>query len=73
MRTLQDEGFEEKSSKADVRCVGETERAIKVAVGDDVWIPKSALHDDSEVYQMNDFGRLVVLPWFAKTMGWELD
>lgn len=38
-----------------------------------VWIPKSALHDDSEVYDPKEEsrGRLIVKGWFARKRGWE--
>lgn len=34
----------------------------------EVWVPKSAVHDDSEVYDGNEnnFGKLVVKTWFAE-------
>lgn len=34
----------------------------------EVWVPKSAIHDDSEVYDLreNNHGKLVVLEWFAE-------
>lgn len=38
----------------DAECIAETPAAIRVRAGDleqDIWIPKSALHDDSEVYE----------------------
>lgn len=35
-----------------------------------VWIPKSVIHDDSEVYGMADEGELVVHEWFAVKQGW---
>ncbi len=73
MRTFADDNHEDKASIDDVRCVGETEKAIKVTLGEDTWMPKSAVHEDSEVYQLGDMGRLVVRPWFAQKMGWELD
>ena len=32
----------------------------------DVWIPKSCLHDDSEVFKAGDEGNVVVLEWWAE-------
>lgn len=34
----------------------------------ELWIPKSAIHDDSEVYDTreNNHGKLVVHEWFAE-------
>lgn len=57
----------------DCRCEGETERAIRVSGSDfdeGVWIPKSALHDDSDVYSEGDEGRLAVKLRFARRKGW---
>lgn len=36
----------------------------------EVWIPKSAIHDDSEVFESNDSGVLYVKGWFARKRGW---
>jgi len=30
------------------------------------WIPKRAIHDDSEVYEIGTSGTLVVFDWFAE-------
>lgn len=52
-----------------VRCVGETERAIKCVFpsGIEEWIPKSVVHENSEVYEPDPAeGKLVVLSWFAE-------
>lgn len=36
-----------------------------------VWVPKSAVHDNSEVWKRGqEPGALVVKPWFAKKKGW---
>lgn len=40
---------------------------------DEVWIPHSQIHDDSEVYGMGEDereGTLVVKKWFAEQRGW---
>ena len=59
-------------------CVGdafglhETEDAVLVDFyGEEVWIPKSQIHDDSECYDADTAGALVVTEWFAKKQGWE--
>lgn len=39
-----------------------------------VWIPRSAVHDDSEIYgsgPMDEPGDLIVKRWFAVKQGWE--
>jgi hypothetical protein len=57
-----------------VRVVGETELAIKVAWGamlmKSEWIPKSQVHDDSEVQKKGDEGDLRVYSWFAERADW---
>jgi len=48
----------------------ETEKAL--LVGNDsveFWCPKSAIHDDSEVYAQRGTGRLVLMKWFARKEG----
>jgi hypothetical protein len=53
--------------------VRETAKAILVRLdGDDVWIPKSVIHDDSEVWdgKENAAGHLIVKAWFARREGW---
>ena len=55
-----------------VLCKVETEKAILCIIeGDEIWIPKSQVHDDSEVYKKGDEGKLVVTKWFATKQGWE--
>lgn len=62
----------------DALCTGETGAAIRVEapffddVTDDssVWIPKSVVHDDSEVYTDGTDGDLVIHYWFAQKRGW---
>ena len=63
---------EEKVEWEDCICVGETERAIKVAGVENtpVWIPKSMIHDDSEVFALEGDGTLVVKRWWAGKQGW---
>lgn len=54
--------------------VVETERAIQVSLsetGDLAWIPKSVIHDDSEVWTKTEAGgmhggKLVIFEWFAE-------
>lgn len=35
----------------------------------DVWIPRSQITDDSEVFEVGDEGQLVVKSWFADREG----
>lgn len=56
-----------------VETLRESDKALLVAVdGEEVWIPKSAIHDDSEVYGMLPFGEsgtLVIPRWLAEEKG----
>jgi hypothetical protein len=52
-------------------CVRETEAAILVEVPDldgACWVPKSQIHDDSEVMMEDDEGVLAVNKWFEDKM-----
>lgn len=54
-------------------CVRETDKAILVEVDDfehQAWIPKSCIHDDSEVFEAGGEGELIVQTWFAKKEDW---
>jgi Ser-tRNA(Ala) deacylase AlaX len=52
------------------RCVRATSKAILVDVdGEEVWIPQSQVHDDSEVWRAGDEGKLVISEWIAKRKG----
>lgn len=56
----------------DVVCMRETAKAVLVDLaGDEVWIPKSVLHDDSEVTGEGDSGRLAVRRWWGEKEGLE--
>lgn len=55
----------------DARCDRETSAAIHVSAGNslaneiDGWVPKSVIHDDSEVYGEGHVGSLVIPAWKA--------
>lgn len=52
------------------KCKKATEMAILVAIdGKDHWVPKSAIDDDSEVYDEGHEGELVVHEWWAEKQG----
>lgn len=61
--------------------VGSTAKALRVklddgaAVSGAVWVPRSVLHDDSEIYDAmnNGRGQLVVKQWFATKEGWVVE
>jgi hypothetical protein len=52
----------------------ESDKAVLVCAPDfdePTWVPKSALHDDSEVWKPDqDPGDLVVHEWLAEKRGW---
>ena len=51
---------------------GGTAKALLVTIGTkEVWIPKSVIHDDSEVYRESDTtpGKLVLKGWWARKEG----
>jgi hypothetical protein len=55
-----------------VVATAETEDALLVMIddyGDEVWIPKSQIHDDSEVYHSGHIGTLVITEWIAMQKG----
>ena len=50
-------------------CIRETEKGILVRLPDhdeEVWLAKSQLHDDSDVYSHGDTGNLIVSRWMAE-------
>ena len=55
-------------SLGEAECVRETDAAILVELdsGDKKWLPKSIIHDDSEVWKEGQTGELVVDRWFAE-------
>lgn len=56
----------------DAVCKRATPKALLVEIdGDEHWIPKSQIHDDSEVYDAdeNSEGTLVITEWIAKQKG----
>ena len=55
---------------ASVVCRSETAKALLCVVdGKSVWIPKSVISEDSEVYQAGDEGALIIKQWFAEKEG----
>ena len=54
-------------------------KALLVALDDEfdpfgknveIWIPKSVIHDDSEVYEEDDEGEILVHLWWAEKNGY---
>lgn len=66
---------DEKATIKNAKCIAASDKAIRVKMesGRQIWVPQSAIHDDSEVYKLDDFGKLIVKPWFAEQIGVELD
>lgn len=55
----------------DVKCTHKTEKALLCVIdGEDIWIPKSQVHDLSEVYDVGHEGTLVVSLWLAEQNSW---
>lgn len=42
-----------------------------VIEGEQVWIPLSQIHDNSDVFDLGHYGTLVVFKWWADKQGWE--
>lgn len=42
---------------------------VELDTGDEPWIPKSQIHDDSEVYEEGHEGDVVVTTWWAEKNG----
>lgn len=63
----------EASGGAAVKALIETDKALCVELPDGArkWIPKSVIHDDSEVWKYGDEGVLVVKTWWAEREGLE--
>ena len=54
----------------DVAVEAETDLALLCIIDDkQVWIPKSVVHEDSEVAGEGDSGTIVVKRWFAEKQG----
>jgi len=65
-------GRDEYVSFQKARGMRETPRALLVRFrsGAEAWIPKSQIHDDSEVFDASeDLGTLIVSQWFADKEG----
>lgn len=54
----------------DVLAVAETDKGLCVVIEDEeVWLPKSQIDDDSEVYRRGTEGTLIVSRWIAEKKG----
>lgn len=64
----------EPESIGHVKIVGSTDKALKVRRGTGMeakvaWIPRSVVHDDSDVHEEGDEGEMLVKAWFAEKEG----
>lgn len=51
----------------DVIVLEERDEALKVQIdGQEVWLPKSQIHSDSEVYKADTEGMLIISEWIAE-------
>jgi len=78
LETDEDESSEPVEWHQPVRIIAESDSGkawrCRDAEGHTFWVPKSVLHDDSEVYEKSQVGKLVVKRWFAEKSdeeGWE--
>ena len=59
----------------DVRLVRTTDKALLVEYeGEEIWVPRSQVDDDSEIYsdkQVGETGLLVIPYWLAEEKGFE--
>lgn len=54
----------------DVECTKETDKALLCVIdGKPVWLPKSQIDDESEVFAEGDTGTLVISEWIAGEKG----
>ncbi len=67
-----DEG-EESVTFEDAKVIAETAMALKIECEElnsqPVWIPRSVIHDDSEISEKDDEGTLALKRWFAEKEG----
>ena len=71
-RGFQDEDTAKTVDFTECSGIAETEKAVLVRCVDwkeDMWIPKSQIHDDSEVYGEGHEGKLVITQWIAERKG----
>lgn len=67
----EEEVMSDAESLGKAKVVGATDKALRVEVEDmgTIWVPRSVIHDDSEVYDEGHEGELVVKRWFAEKEG----
>lgn len=69
-RTVMPKKVPKASFDCDAKCVAETEKAVLCVIdGEDLWIPKGQILDESEVWKKGDEGTLVMTEWIAQKKG----
>lgn len=73
---MRDDDSDDEPFKAEAMCLTATEKALQVRIrlpagNRTMWVPKSVVHDDSEVFDANDNarGKLALHAWFAREEG----
>ena len=62
--------FENVVEFENVKATGATEKAVLCEIdGEEHWIPRSQIDDDSEVYEKGHEGTLVITEWLATQKG----
>lgn len=66
-----DDSGSDPASLGEVEITKATDKALFAVPKDDTgfWVPKSVVHDDSEVWKDGDKGDLVVKQWWAEKEG----
>jgi hypothetical protein len=56
----------------DCEIIHQTDRALKVRLDDgtEIWVPKSVVHDNSEIWKAEEKGDLTVKHWWARSSGY---
>lgn len=63
-------GYDNDPVYIDCDCIKETEKAILVNIdGEEKWIPKSQVVEQSDVQGEGDSGTLAITRWFAEKEG----
>jgi len=65
---FEDNGYD----KSDGEIIRVSEKAIlfRQEDGEEIWVPQSVIHDNSEVWKKGDVGILIVKEWWAKKQEW---
>jgi len=52
-------------------CIRDTPNALLIQFEDgrEIWFPKSVIHEDSEVYEEEGSGTVIIYEWFAVEKG----